>query len=100
MDCDVKHVHFCVTSLVKLHVLAVVSAILRHHHVGDGRMLFVVGVLVVVASAKKREIIHGLRLMFLHCLFPLSSQVKMIRFCFICILSKHLQGVELSSLSG
>lgn len=30
MGCDVKHVHFCVTSLVKLHGLAVVSAILTH----------------------------------------------------------------------
>ena len=30
MNCDIKHVHFCVTNLVKLHGLAVVSTILIH----------------------------------------------------------------------
>lgn len=30
MSCDVKHVHFCVTNLVELHGLAVMSAFLIH----------------------------------------------------------------------
>lgn len=62
MHCDVKHVHFCVTSLVKLHGLAVVSAILIHPKeervwgfAGLGGLLFFVGIFAVVASPKNEK---------------------------------------------
>ena len=60
MNCDVEHVHFCVTGLVKLRGLAVVSTILIHPKEERvwgfaGVVVFFVGVFVVVASPQNEK---------------------------------------------